>query len=55
VFVITNNNIQSTEEHIPYNEREEWQDITPIPQDDGPDPVCPIAYSDDCRLLRIEK
>ncbi|KAI8058134.1 hypothetical protein BDF22DRAFT_23871 [Syncephalis plumigaleata] len=40
----------STEERIPYNEREEWQDVTPIPQDDGPDPVCPIAYSDEYRM-----
>mmetsp|Transcript_1018 Transcript_1018/g.2380 ORF Transcript_1018/g.2380 Transcript_1018/m.2380 type:complete len:307 (+) Transcript_1018:89-1009(+) len=29
----------------PFSEREEWNDVTPIPQDDGPDPVVPIRYS----------
>ncbi|KAG9291069.1 hypothetical protein G9A89_012941 [Geosiphon pyriformis] len=30
---------------IPYNERAEWNDVIPIPQDDGPDPLAPIAYA----------
>ena len=25
-----------------------WSDITPLPQDDGPYPVCPIAYTEEC-------
>ena len=25
--------------------KEQWEDVTPIEQDDGPDPVCPIAYT----------
>lgn len=29
----------------------EWHDVIPIPQDDGPDPVVSIAYSDEFRTL----
>ena len=25
-----------------------WDDITPIEQDEGPNPVCVIAYTDEC-------
>ena len=31
-----------------YAEREDWKDVQPIPQDDGPHPACAIAYSDIC-------
>lgn len=27
-----------------------WSDLTPIPQEDGPDPLCPILYDPECTL-----
>jgi len=33
--------------HVPFSERPEYADLTPVLQDDGPDPVCPINYLPD--------
>jgi protein farnesyltransferase/geranylgeranyltransferase type-1 subunit alpha len=30
-----------------YASRADWSDVVPVEQDDGPNPACPIAYTDD--------
>lgn len=32
-----------------YKDRAEWNDVEPIPQDDGEEPVVAIAYSKNCK------
>lgn len=32
-----------------YTEDPVWADVTPQPQDDGPNPVCPISYAPEYR------
>eukprot|EP00249_Psilotum_nudum_P015569 c25396_g1_i1 orf=282-1286(+) len=36
---------EDEEAWIPFSERAEWADVQPVPQDDGPNPVVPIAYT----------
>jgi len=35
----------AVEKYVPFSEREEWKDAIPIPQDDGPNPICSISYT----------
>ncbi|KAH9301835.1 hypothetical protein KI387_013418 [Taxus chinensis] len=37
------------ETRVPLSEREEWRDVQPLPQDDGSNPIVPIAYTEEFR------
>ena len=39
------------EDFILYQDREEWKDVVPVAQDDGPVAIVAIAYSEQCMLL----
>ena len=44
-----------SDQWIPYGERDEWQDVEPLEQDDGPDPVVRIAYPEKCKQNHSHK
>lgn len=41
---------EDSEDEVAFYELPEWQDVVPIPQDDGPNPLVPIAYAEECKV-----
>ena len=39
------------QDEIPFYQKPEWADVVPIPQDDGPNPLVPIAYTSECMFF----
>ena len=47
----TNMNDYEEQAWVPYRERPEWSDVKGIPQDEGPNPVARIAYTEKCKFV----
>ena len=47
----TESSDEDMENWVFYRDRDEWKDVVPIEQDDGPFPVVAIAYTEKCKSL----
>ena len=47
----TESSDEDMENWVFYLDRDEWKDVVPIEQDDGPFPVVAIAYTEKCKSL----
>ena len=44
---------EENEVFVFYRDRDDWKDVIPVEQDDGPHPVVKIAYTEKCKFSYV--